>query len=73
MRLTDARKLTRNELTELRKRGVAAVQAGRPTDLVARALRVQRSTLFAHYFICRIQNTPLYIGLFYYETISNRK
>lgn len=46
MRETDARRLTHNELTELRKRGVAAVQGGQRANQVARALGVQRSTLF---------------------------
>src|SRR5271157_6105905 len=46
MRKTDARKLTYKELTELRKRGIFAVQDGQPATLVARVLGVQRSTLF---------------------------
>ena len=46
MRETDARRLTHKELTELRKRGVLAVQAGQPVSLVASVLGVQRSTLF---------------------------
>src|SRR4030043_2112748 len=46
MRKTDARRLTHNELTELRKRGVSAVQDGQPPKLVAKVLGVQRSTLF---------------------------
>jgi transposase len=46
MRETDARRLTHKELTELRKRGVVAVQLGQPVTLVARVLGVQRSTLF---------------------------
>jgi len=46
MRDTDARKLKHNELTELRKRGVSAVQDGQPAYLVAKVLGVQRSTLF---------------------------
>lgn len=46
MRATDARRLTHDELTELRKRGVAAVQDGQPATLVAKVLGVQRSTLF---------------------------
>lgn len=46
MRKTDARKLTHNELTELRKRGVAAVQDGQPPKVAAKVLGVQRSTLF---------------------------
>src|SRR4030042_921465 len=46
MRKTDARKLTYNELTELRKRGISAVQDGQPAALVAEVLGVQRATLF---------------------------
>ena len=46
MRNNDARRLTHTELTELRKRGVAAVQEGQPVELVAQVLGVDRSTLF---------------------------
>jgi len=46
MRETDARRLTHSELTELRKRGVSAVQDGQPATLVAKVLGVQKSTLF---------------------------
>ena len=46
MRETDVRRLTHTELTGLRKRGVAAIQEGQPPKQVARALGVQRSTLF---------------------------
>jgi transposase len=46
MRETDARGLTHNELTELRKRGVHAVQEGERPRVVAKVLGVQRSTLF---------------------------
>jgi transposase len=46
MRENDARRLTHNELTELRKRGVSAVQDGQPATLVAKVLGVQKSTLF---------------------------
>ncbi len=46
MRETDARRLTYSELTELRKRGVSAVQDGQKPKLVATVLGVQRSTLF---------------------------
>jgi transposase len=46
MRENDARRLTHSELTELRKRGVTAVQDGQPPKLVAKVLGVQRSTLF---------------------------
>ena len=46
MRENDARRLTHNELTELRKRGVYAVQDGQPPKMVAKVLGIQRSTLF---------------------------
>lgn len=46
MRENDARRLTHNELTELRKRGVYAVQDGQPPKVVAKVLGIQRSTLF---------------------------
>src|SRR4030067_1060224 len=46
MRKTDARRLKHTELTELRKRGISAVQDGQPAVLVAKVLGVQRSTLF---------------------------
>ncbi len=46
MRETDARRLKHNELTELRKRGVFAVQEGQHAVLVAKVLGVQKSTLF---------------------------
>jgi len=46
MRKTDARRLKHGELTELRKRGVSAVQDGQPAILVAKVLGVQKSTLF---------------------------
>ncbi len=46
MRKNDARKLTHSELTELRKRGVSAVQDGQPAKLVYTVLGVQKSTLF---------------------------
>lgn len=46
MRETDARRLTYNELTELRKRGVSAVQEGQRPRLVAQVLGVRRSTVF---------------------------
>jgi transposase len=46
MNNTDARKLTHDQLTVLRKRGVAAVQAGESPETVARALGVNRSTLY---------------------------
>lgn len=43
---TDARKLTHEQLTELRRRGVAAVQGGQSPEIVARALGVDRSTIY---------------------------
>jgi len=46
MRETDARRLKYNELTELRKRGVSAVQDGQRLKVVAQVLGVQRSTVF---------------------------
>jgi transposase len=46
MRETDARRLKHNELTELRKRGVFAVQEGQQAVLVAKVLGIQKSTLF---------------------------
>ena len=46
MRENDARRLTHNELTELRKRGIYAVQDGQPPKVVAKVLGIQRSTLF---------------------------
>jgi len=46
MRKNDARRLKHDELTELRKRGISAVQDGQPVILVARVLGVQKSTLF---------------------------
>jgi transposase len=46
MRKTDARRLKHSELTELRKRGVSAVQEGQAAVLVAKVLGVQKSTLF---------------------------
>jgi transposase len=46
MRNTDARRLTHSQLTELRKRGVSAVQDGQPPKLVVKVLGVQKSTLF---------------------------
>ena len=42
----DARKLTHDQLTELRKRAVAAVQAGESPEVVARAMGVNRVTIY---------------------------
>ena len=46
MKRTDARRLSHDTLTELRKRGVAAVQAGESPEDVARALGVHRTTVY---------------------------
>ena len=46
MKTTDARRLTSGELTELRRRGVAAVQGGESPAVVARVLGVGVSTVF---------------------------
>jgi hypothetical protein len=46
MRKNDAWKIKYNELTELRKRGISAVQDGQPIKIVSQALGVQRSTWF---------------------------
>lgn len=46
MRPTDARKLTRDELTAVRKRAVTAVQNGDRPEAVARVFGIGRSTLF---------------------------
>ena len=42
----DARRLTHSTLTELRKRGVSSVQSGQSPELVAKALRVNRATMY---------------------------
>lgn len=46
IRDTDARGLDRAKLTELRKRGVAAVQSGESPEVVARALGINRTTIY---------------------------
>jgi transposase len=46
MRSTDARRLSHDKLTELRRRGVAAVQAGESPADVARVLGVSRATVY---------------------------
>jgi transposase len=46
MKKTDARKLSHDQLTDLRKRGVAAVQEGESPEDVARVLGVNRSTVY---------------------------
>jgi len=42
----DARKLTHKELTELRRRGVASVQAGESPEVVARVFGISRMTIY---------------------------
>ena len=54
MKTTDARRLTHKELTDLRKRGVTAVQEGESPETVARVLRVSRSTLYG--WLARYRN-----------------
>lgn len=46
MKNTDARKLNRDKLTDLRKRGVEAVQNGQPPAIIACVLGVAISTVF---------------------------
>ena len=46
VRDTDSRKLDRKTLTELRKRGVASVQAGESPETVAKALGINRTTIY---------------------------
>ncbi|MFA5183803.1 MAG: IS630 family transposase [Syntrophales bacterium] len=46
MKATDARKLKRDQLTDLRRRGVTAVQDGESPPMVARILGVGVSTVF---------------------------
>jgi len=46
MKATDARKLKRDQLTDLRRRGIAAVQDGESPAMVARILGVGVSTVF---------------------------
>lgn len=46
MNTTDARRLSHDKLTELRKRGVAAVQEGESPEDVARVLGVSRVTVY---------------------------
>jgi len=43
---TDARRLTHEQLTELRKRAVASVQAGESAEVVARVLGVSRQAVY---------------------------
>jgi transposase len=46
MKSTDARKLKRDQLTDLRRRGVSAVQEGETPSMVAKVLGVGVSTVF---------------------------
>ena len=46
MKTMDARKLGHKTLTELRKRGVASVQDGQSPEIVARALGINRVTIY---------------------------
>ena len=46
MKTTDARKLDHKMLTELRKRGVASVQEGQSPEIVAKALGINRVTIY---------------------------
>ena len=46
MRTTDARHLTHQQLTELRRRAVSAVQQGESPEAVARIMGVHRTTLY---------------------------
>jgi transposase len=46
MRKTDARRLTHNMLTELRKRAVTSVQEGQSPEVVARALGISRGAMY---------------------------
>ena len=46
MKTTDARKLDYRMLTELRKRGVASVQEGQSPEIVAKALGINRVTIY---------------------------
>ena len=46
MKTTDARGLSHDKLTDLRRRGVAAVQAGESPERVAQVFGVHRSTVY---------------------------
>jgi transposase len=46
MKTTDARKLDHRMLTELRQRGVASVQGGQSPEIVAKALGINRVTIY---------------------------
>ncbi len=46
VRDTDCRKLTHRELTELRMRGIKAVQNGESPEVVANVLGINRTTIY---------------------------
>src|SRR5512134_2510069 len=46
MKTTDARRLDHRMLTELRQRGVASVQEGQSPEIVAKALGINRVTIY---------------------------
>jgi transposase len=46
MKTTDARRLTHDQLTELRRRGVTAVQEGESPEDVVRVLGISRATIY---------------------------
>jgi len=46
MKNTDARRLTHDQLTELRRRGVTAVQEGESPEDVVRVLGISRATIY---------------------------
>lgn len=46
MKTTDARRLSHEVLTELRKRGVSSVQEGQSPEVVAKALGINRVTIY---------------------------
>ena len=50
----DARRLTHKTLTELRKRGVSSVQSGQSPELVAKALGINRATMYG--WLARYRN-----------------
>ena len=50
----DARRLTHKTLTELRKRGVSSVQNGQSPELVAKALGINRATMYG--WLARYRN-----------------
>jgi transposase len=62
MKSSDGRKLTHDKLTELRRRGVAAIQAGESPELFARALQVNRSTAYGWLALYRRNRTGIGSG-----------